>query len=89
MALTDEENAANGGDGQEDSKEDPRPASQRSGAEGGQGDTARKQNLQKVLSHKAIQIGSESGVTAEFIVKQTGEQLVHKLDDLFLMFDTF
>lgn len=28
-------------------------------------------------------------MTAEFIVKQTGEQLVSRLDDLFLMFDTF
>lgn len=42
-----------------------------------------------MLSHKAIQIGAESGVTAEFIVKQTGEQLVNKLDDMFTMFDTF
>lgn len=33
----------------------------------------KKENLRKVLSHKAIQIGQESGVTAEFIVKQTGE----------------
>ena len=45
--------------------------------------------MRKELSRKAIQIGSESGVTAEFIVKQTGEQLVGRLDDLFLMFDTF
>ena len=28
-------------------------------------------------------------MTAEFIVKQTGEQLVGRLDYLFLMFDTF
>ena len=49
----------------------------------------KKDNLKKVLSHKAIQIGSESGVTAEFIVQQTGEQLVTSLDDMFLMFDTF
>ena len=42
-----------------------------------------------MLSHKAIQIGQESGITAEFIVEQTGEQLVRKLDALFSMFDTF
>lgn len=90
LALTNGEIGSGepGADGQEDAKEDPRPASQRSGADGA-GNTSRNENLKKVLSHKAIQIGSESGVTAEFIVKQTGEQLVSKLDDLFLMFDTF
>jgi len=44
-------------------------ASEREPALGNQ----RQENLKKVLSHKAIQIGSESGVTAEFIVQQTGE----------------
>ena len=48
-----------------------------------------KKNLAKVLSQKAIKIGKETGVTAEFVVQQTGEQLVYKLDDLFAMFDTF
>ena len=53
---------------------DPRAASSQ-GSERNEGEapgsnTQRKQNnLKKVLSHKAIQIGSESGVTAEFIVK--------------------
>ena len=45
--------------------------------------------LQKVLSHKALKIGTETGITAEFIVTQTGEQLAYKLEDLFLLFDTF
>ena len=49
----------------------------------------KKNNLAKVLSQKAIKIGKEAGVTAEFIVQQTGEQLVYKLDDLFALFDTF
>ena len=45
--------------------------------------------LKKVLSQKAIKIGAESGITAEFIVHQTSEQLVTNLEDLFLMFDIF
>ena len=49
----------------------------------------KKNNLAKVLSQKAIKLGKETGVTAEFVVQQTGEQLVYKLDDLFHMFDTF
>ena len=62
LALTDEDGAGDGK--QEEGKEDGRPASVHSGA-----NSERKENLNKVLSHKAIQIGSESGVTAEFIVK--------------------
>ena len=45
--------------------------------------------LKRVLSQKAIKIGTETGITAEFVVQQTGEQLVTKLDDLFMMFDIF
>lgn len=41
----------------------------------------------RVLSSKAIQIGHESGITAEFICKQTAEQTVYKLNDLFTIFD--
>lgn len=33
----------------------------------------KKNNLAKVLSQKAIKIGKETGVTAEFVVQQTGE----------------
>jgi len=36
----------------------------------------RGSKLAKVLSHKALKIGMESGVTAEYIVRQTCEQLV-------------
>lgn len=63
--MTAEEGAADGK--QEEGKEDGRPASVHSGVDGA--NSSRKENLNKVLSHKAIQIGSESGVTAEFIVK--------------------
>ena len=45
--------------------------------------------MQKVLSHKALKLGEETGVTAEFIVQQTAEQLASKLEDLFVMFDVF
>ena len=48
-----------------------------------------KPKLQKVLSHKALKLGEETGVTAEFIVQQTAEQLVGKIKDLFLLFDVF
>lgn len=48
-----------------------------------------KPKLQKILSHKALKLGQETGVTAEFIVQQTAEQLAGKLEDLFLLFDTF
>lgn len=43
----------------------------------------------RVLSSKAIQIGHENGITAEFICKQTAEQTVFKLNDLFTLFDIF
>ena len=33
----------------------------------------KKPKLQKVLSHKALKLGEETGVTAEFIVQQTAE----------------
>ena len=46
-------------------------------------------SLKKVLSQKAIKIGTETGVTAEFVVAQTSEQLVTNLEDLFMMFDIF
>ena len=36
-----------------------------------------------------MKIGTETGITAEFIVTQTAEQLAYKLEDLFLLFDTF
>jgi hypothetical protein len=42
-----------------------------------------------VLSHKALKLGAENGVTAEFIVQQTAEQMVSKLEDLFVLFDVF
>jgi len=52
--------------------------------------TAKKPaKISKVLSHKALKLGEETGVTAEFIVQQTAEQLVGKLEDLFLLFDVF
>jgi len=47
----------------------------------------KKPKMQKVLSHKALKLGEETGITAEFIVQQTAEQLVSKLEDLFLLFD--
>ena len=43
----------------------------------------------RVLSSKAIQIGHENGITAEFICKQTAEQTVFKLNDLFTLFDIY
>jgi hypothetical protein len=46
-------------------------------------------NMTKILSHKALKLGEENGVTAEFIVAQTSEQLVSKLEDLFVLFDVF
>lgn len=49
----------------------------------------RQESLDKVLSTKAKKIGLDTGVTAEFIVQQTSEQLALKLEDLFLLFDTF
>ena len=82
------ETASNQDGNSPDPRDQPGAASSaRSGARSQQSET--RANLQKVLSHKAIQIGQESGITAEFIVEQTGEQLVRKLDDLFSMFDTF
>lgn len=42
-----------------------------------------------MLSSRAIQIGQENGITAEFITKQTAEQTVYKMDDLFTLFDVF
>lgn len=45
--------------------------------------------MTKILSHKALKLGEENGVTAEFIVAQTSEQLVSKLEDLFVLFDVF
>eukprot|EP00347_Sterkiella_histriomuscorum_P012858 403366953 len=47
------------------------------------------QTFKRILSQKAFQFGAESGVTAEFIVKQTSFQLAQRLDDLFSIFDTF
>ncbi|CDW76407.1 pyrroline-5-carboxylate reductase [Stylonychia lemnae] len=54
-----------------------------------QRDSYPDQSFKKILSQKAFQFGAESGVTAEFIVKQASFQLAQKLDDLFMMFDTF
>lgn len=42
-----------------------------------------------MLSSRAIQIGQENGVTAEFVTKQTAEQTVYRMDDLFTLFDVF
>ena len=36
---------------------------------------AKEEALKKVLSHKALKLGTETGVTAEFIVQSTSEQL--------------
>ena len=38
---------------------------------------AKEAALQKVLFEKALKIGKETGVTAEFIVQQTSEQLAY------------
>lgn len=43
----------------------------------------------RVLSSKAVQIGHEHGITAEFICKQSAEQTVFKLEHLFTLFDIF
>lgn len=43
--------------------------------------------LRKCLSTKAIKIGKEHGVTAEFIIQQTSEQFFGSMDDLFQLFD--
>ena len=50
---------------------------------------AKEAALNKVLFEKALKIGKETGVTAEFIVQQTSEQLAYQLEDLFRLFDTF
>lgn len=50
---------------------------------------AGSKEFDRVLSSRAIQIGQENGVTAEFITKQTAEQTVYKMDDLFTLFDVF
>lgn len=46
-------------------------------------------DFERVLSSRAIQIGQENGVTAEFVTKQTAEQTVYRMDDLFNLFDVF
>lgn len=50
---------------------------------------ALEDKLRKCLSTKAIKIGKEHGVTAEFIIQQTSEQFFASMDDLFCLFDTF
>jgi hypothetical protein len=51
--------------------------------------STKTRKFDRVLSSKAIQIGHEHGITAEFICKQTAEQTVFKLNDLFTLFDIF
>ena len=55
----------------------------------GQSKSGGSRKFDRVLSSKAIQIGHENGVTAEFICKQTAEQTVYQLNDLFTLFDIF
>lgn len=45
--------------------------------------------LRKCLSTKAIKIGKEHGVTAEFIVQQTSEQFFNTMDEVFMLFDAW
>ena len=45
--------------------------------------------LRKCLSTKAIKIGKEHGVTAEFIIQQTSEQFFTSMDDVFSLFDAW
>jgi len=42
-----------------------------------------EEKLRKCLSTKAIKIGKEHGVTAEFIIQQTSEQFFASMDDVF------
>lgn len=59
----------------------------KNGSAGGDGTQPGNRKFDRVLSTKAIQIGHENGITAEFIVKQTADQTVFKLTDLFRLFD--
>lgn len=45
--------------------------------------------LRKCLTQKAVKIGKEQGVTAEFIIQQTSEQFFASMEDLFKLFDCF
>lgn len=77
----------------------PRAVTNQSGASGarsqkpGTGASASRpigsRKFDRVLSSKAIQIGHQQGITAEFICKQTAEQTVFKLEHLFTLFDIF
>ena len=48
-----------------------------------------EEKLRKCLSTKAIKIGKEHGVTAEFIIQQTSEQFFTSMDDVFSLFDAW
>ncbi len=41
-----------------------------------------KANLQRIVSQKAFQFGADSGVTAEFIMRQASQQMIKIVDDL-------
>lgn len=43
--------------------------------------------LRKCLSVKAVKIGKEHGVTAEFIIQQTSEQFCATMEDLYMTLD--
>ena len=58
----------------------------KNGSAGGDGTQPGTRKFDRVLSTKAIQIGHENGITAEFIVKQTADQTVFQLTDLFRLF---
>lgn len=58
-------------------------------SEGGGAESSHKRSnpsFQRVISHKAFQFGVDSGVTAEFIVKQAAMSMAPFLADLDIVF---
>ncbi len=45
--------------------------------------------VEQFLGPKSFQIGSESGITADFILRETCTNMCSRLDDLFDLFDSF
>jgi ribosome assembly protein YihI (activator of Der GTPase) len=48
-----------------------------------------KAKFDRVLSKKAISLGEEFGITAEFICQQTSEQSALEMSDLIKLFNLF
>jgi hypothetical protein len=43
--------------------------------------------MDRILSRKAISLGEEYGITAEFIVHQAADQMAYKMEDFISIFD--